>query len=156
MVIVDYKDNIKKCEFFIVPKNGQLLLGMPHTAALNIISINIDSIEAGSTQKENSNTNIGDIKKPSIRQETHVKEICTNMDELLKITSNTNRSNNSTSINTLTNNFLSSPNMEIEKGKSIELMRNTQCLIMSLRALGGLKVHFHCSSSLIASPIMCH
>ena len=43
------------------------------------------------------------------------------MDEDLKITSNAKRSNSKTSINTLTNYFLSSPNMEIDKRKSIEL-----------------------------------
>ena len=34
MVIINYKDNKKKCEFFVVPRNGQALLGMPDTAAL--------------------------------------------------------------------------------------------------------------------------
>ena len=31
--IIDYKDNKKMCEFFVVPRNGQVLLGMPGTAA---------------------------------------------------------------------------------------------------------------------------
>ena len=62
MVIIDYKDNKRKCKFFIVPGNGQVLLGMPDTAALNIINVNIDSIEAASMWKENCNTNIGDAK----------------------------------------------------------------------------------------------
>ena len=76
---------------------------MPDTAALNIINVNIDSIVAASTWKENCNTNLGDTKKPDIRQETHVvKESCTNMDEDLKIAKKVNRSNNNTSINTLT------------------------------------------------------
>ena len=72
MVVIDYKDNKKKCEVFVVPRNSQALLGMPDTAALNIININIDSIEAASMQKENCNTNIDDTKKTNIRQETHV------------------------------------------------------------------------------------
>ena len=63
MVFIDYKDNKKKCEFFVVPRNGQVLLGMPDTVALKIINVNIDSIEAASTQKENYNTNISDAKK---------------------------------------------------------------------------------------------
>ena len=45
------------------------------------------------------------------------------MDEDLKITNNVNGSNNNTSINTLINYFLSSPNMEVDKRKSIELMQ---------------------------------
>ena len=49
MVIINYKDNKKKCDFFVVPRNGQALLGMPDTAACNI---NFDSIEAASMWKE--------------------------------------------------------------------------------------------------------
>ena len=45
-VIINHKDNKKKCEFFVVPRNGHTLLGMPDTAALNIINVNIDSIVA--------------------------------------------------------------------------------------------------------------
>ena len=52
MVIIDYNNNKKKCEFFAVPRNGQVLLGMPDTAALNIINLNINSIEGVSTGKE--------------------------------------------------------------------------------------------------------
>ena len=61
-VIIDYKDNKKKCEFFVVPENSQVLLGMPDTAALKIININIDPIQGASTWKENCNTNISDDK----------------------------------------------------------------------------------------------
>ena len=52
-----------------------------------------------------------------------VMESCTNMDEDLKIGNNGNRSSNNTSINTLTNYLLSSPNMEADKRKNIELMQ---------------------------------
>ena len=52
MVIIKHKDNKKKCEFFVVPRNGQVLLGIPDTASLNIINVNMDSIEAASMQKE--------------------------------------------------------------------------------------------------------
>ena len=45
---------------FVVPRNGQALLGMPDTVALKIININIDSIQAA---KEECNTNIGDDKE---------------------------------------------------------------------------------------------
>ena len=41
---------------FVVPRNGQVLLGMPHTAALKLISINIDSIQA---EVAECKTNIG-------------------------------------------------------------------------------------------------
>ena len=157
-VIINYKDNTKKCEFFVVPRNGQVLLGMPDIAALNMINVNIDSIEAANMQKENFNTNISDAEKPNAKQEIHgVKESCTNTDEELKNANNINGSNNNTNTNPLTNYFLSSPNIEVDRRKSIELTQKyTVCLIMCLMALGALKAHFHCSSSLIASPVKCH
>ena len=46
LVIINYKNNKKKCEYFVVPRNGQALLGMLDTAALNIINANVDAIEA--------------------------------------------------------------------------------------------------------------
>ena len=52
-----------------------------------------------------------------------VKESCTNVDEDLKIANNDNGPSSNTSINTLTNYFLSSPNIEVDKMKSIELMQ---------------------------------
>ena len=55
--------------FFVVPSNGQVLLDMADTAVLNIINVNIDSIEAANVQKENCNTNISDAKKPITKQE---------------------------------------------------------------------------------------
>ena len=59
---------------------------MLDTAALNIINVNIDSIEAAGTQNENCYTNINDAKTFNIKQETHgAKESCTNTDEDLKI-----------------------------------------------------------------------
>ena len=61
-VIIVYKNNRRKCEFFVVPGNGQALLGLPDTEALNMINLNIDSIEAENTQRENCNINIGDAK----------------------------------------------------------------------------------------------
>ena len=101
-----------------------MLLGNPDTAALKIINVNIDSIEAASIWKENCNPNIEDAKKSDTRQEAHVvEESCTNTDEDLKIANNDNGPSNNTSINTLTNYFLSSSNIEVDKRKSIELMQ---------------------------------
>ena len=51
-VIITYKNNRKKCEFFVVQGNGQALLGMPDTAALNTINVNIDSIETEGTERD--------------------------------------------------------------------------------------------------------
>ena len=71
MVIIAYKNNRRKCEFFVVSGNGQALLGMPDTTALNIINVNIDSIDAEGTQRENCNTNISNAKMSNAKQETH-------------------------------------------------------------------------------------
>ena len=120
MVTIDFKDNKKRCEFFVVPRNGQALLGMPDTAALQIINLNIDSIQA---MKEECNTNIhGDIES-NANQEAHGVEMsCRNMEADLKVDNNANGHYNSNNVNTLTNYFLSSPNVEADKGKSIELI----------------------------------
>ena len=50
-VIVDHKNNKKRCRFFVVLRNGQALLGMPDTDTLNAININIDSIAAKDVRK---------------------------------------------------------------------------------------------------------
>ena len=44
MVQIKFKNITKRCTFFVVPGNGQVLLGMPGTTALNLIILNIDSI----------------------------------------------------------------------------------------------------------------
>ena len=45
-VHIKFKNVKKRCIFFVVPRNGQALLGMPDMAALNIINLNINSIQA--------------------------------------------------------------------------------------------------------------
>ena len=103
---------------FVVPRNSQVLLRMADTAALKIININIDSIQA---TEEGCNTNIGYDKEPNIKQDMHVGvSSCTNMDADLKIDNNAN-GHSYTNVNTLTNYFLSSPNIKADKRKSSEL-----------------------------------
>ena len=98
-IIISYKINGRKCEFFVVPGNGQELLDMPDTAALNIINVNNDSIgaEAEGTQRENYNTNISNANSSNAKQETHGAKECYT--------------------NTIINYFLSSPNIEIDQKK---------------------------------------
>ena len=43
-VVIKFKNIKKRCVFFVVPGNSQMLLGMPDTAALKLININTDSI----------------------------------------------------------------------------------------------------------------
>ena len=86
MVIIAYKNNRMKCKFFVVAGHGQALLHMPDTAALNIINVNINSLETQGTQRENCNINISDAKISNAKQEMHgTKECCTNTDDGLKI-----------------------------------------------------------------------
>ena len=42
---IKFKNFKKRRVFFVVPGNSQALLGMPDPAVLNIININIDSIQ---------------------------------------------------------------------------------------------------------------
>ena len=46
VVHTKFKNIKKRCIFFVVPGNGQALLGMPDMAAPNIINLNIDSIQS--------------------------------------------------------------------------------------------------------------
>ena len=95
------------------------MLRMPDTAALKIININIDSIQA---VIEDCNTNVGDAKQSNATQGVHVVEkSCTNMDADSKVDNNVNCHNDITNVNTLTDYFLSSPNVEADKMKSIKL-----------------------------------
>ena len=67
-VHIKFKNVKKRCIFFFVPGNGHALIGMPDTAALNIINLNIDSIQAVTLECK---TNRG--------HETHTsRENCTN------------------------------------------------------------------------------
>ena len=103
MVTMRYKNNRKKCEFFVVLGNGQVLLGMPDTSAPNIINVNIASLEAEDAQRENCNINIDDAKISNAKQETHgTGECCTNTDGSFKSTNNNSGSADNTSANTLT------------------------------------------------------
>ena len=100
--------------------NVQVLLGMPDTAALKITDINIDSIHA---EKEECNANIGNMGESNTTQEVCVAEkICINMDADSKVNNKVNSHSNNTNQNTITNYFLSSPNVEADERKSIELM----------------------------------
>ena len=105
--------------FFVVPGNGQALLGMPDTAALELINVNIDSIQAEVTEHK---TNTGKMMKSNITQETQeVRKGCTNTDAESKIKHSTNCQNDQDNVYKVNNYFLSSPNVEADKRKSIEL-----------------------------------
>ena len=94
---------------------------MPDTAALELINVNIDYIWAEAAECK---TNTGDVKESNRTQETHVVEKgCANMDMDSKIKHSANGQNAKDNVNKVTNYFLSSPNVEADKRKSIEIMQ---------------------------------
>ena len=106
MATIKFKNFKKRCVFFVVPGNGQALLGIPDTAVINIINVNIDSI-----QKE-----IRDCKT-NRRQEMHADiEDCTNKDahSMAKQQGNSQQHQ----ANKLISYFYSSNNTDADKSKS--------------------------------------
>ena len=86
-----------------------------------------------------------------------VEMSCTNMDASSKVNNNTDGHNDKARTNTLINYFLSSPNVELDKRKSIEQCEeSTMHLIIFLMVLGASKAHFPCSSNLIANHSKYH
>ena len=80
---------------------------MPDTAALNIINVNIDSLQAEDTQRENCNTNIDDAKIFQCQAgNSWGRRYCTNTDGSFKNTNNNSGSADNTNANTLTTYFL--------------------------------------------------
>ena len=95
--------------FFVAPGNSQALLGMPDTAALKLININIDSIH----------TEVVECKG-NIEQEMHmVEKGCANTD--LKTKQGVNGQNGQNNANKTINYFFSSSNVEADKIKSSEI-----------------------------------
>ena len=99
--IIKFKNFKKECVFFIVPGNGQALLGLPDMAVLNIDSIQREIREC--------KTNRG--------QETHAKaEDCTNKNA--QSITKQDGSGQQHPTNKLINYFYSSNNVDADKSKS--------------------------------------
>ena len=115
MVIIKFKSIKKRCVFFVVPGNGQVLLGMPDTAALKLINISIDSIQAEMAEC-----------KTNIEQEMHVGEKgCANKDADSKTKQGANSQNGQNNANKSINYFFSLSNVDGDKRKSSEMMQRT-------------------------------
>ena len=98
---------------FVAPGNGQVLLRIPDTAALNIINFNIDSIQV---EVAECKTNRG--------QETHtVVEDCTNMDTGVITKQEASGQNNHQNSNKSINYFYSSNNIDADKRKGRTMMQ---------------------------------
>ena len=88
-VLVEHKNNKKKGKFFVVPGNGQALLGMPDTDALNIIKINVHSIGDEDTRDNKWCANMHTVWGSNQGQETdRAEKCCTKNDSISKSTKN--------------------------------------------------------------------
>ena len=113
MVVIKFKNIKKRCVFFVVPRNSQALLWMPDIAALKLINTNIDSIQ---TKIVECKTNRGNARESDLTQEIHAAgKGCTNMDADSKVKQSVNGQDCNNNVNTITNYFLSSPNVEADK-----------------------------------------
>ena len=113
-VLIKFRNLKKCCIIFVVPGNSQALVGMPDTAALNIINLNIDSIQAEIASC-----------KTNREQELHtMAEGCRNTDarEINKQDANgQNGQNISNNSNNSVNYFFSSSNIMAGKRQSSEM-----------------------------------
>ena len=107
-VVIKFKNIKKRCVFFVVPGNGQELLGIPDTVALKLINVNIDSIQMEVVEC-----------KTNIEQETHVVEKgCANVDADLKTKQDANGQNGQNNAIITINYLFSSSNVDADKRKS--------------------------------------
>ena len=112
-VIVKFKNVKKMMCVFVVPGNGQAMLGMPDTAALNIINLNMDSVWAEVAEC-----------KANITQEMHtVSKGCTNMATGGHTKQNANGQNGQTTTDKSINYFFSLDNVDADKRKSSAMMQ---------------------------------
>ena len=112
MVVIKFKNIKKRCVSFVVPGNGQALLGMPDTAALKLININIASIQVEIVEC-----------KANIEKESHEveKRLCKHGCRF-KIKQGANCQNGQNNANKTINYFFSSSNVDADKRKSRKLM----------------------------------
>ena len=133
----------KHCVFYVVPGNGQALLGMLDTAALNILNLNIDSIQAQVANCRTEN-----------RKHTKWWRAAQTQTQLESSNKNPRGQNQSTK---LINYFYSSKDSEADKRQSNDMTQKyITHIAMFLMALGASKAHFHYSLNLTASHTKHH
>ena len=121
-VTIEHNNNTKRCHFFLVLGNGQALLGMPDTDALQICNINIDSIGAEDARNTKNNINTDATQESNANQDRYIAvKCCANTTSISKSTNNRNRSTANTNTNTPAKYFLLCPKYETDKRKSAEL-----------------------------------
>ena len=117
-VTIEHKNNRKKSQFFVVPGNGQALLGMLDTEALQINNININSIDTEDAGNSEQNINTGTTQASNTKQETDgAMKCCENTDSISKSTNNSIKSMADTNENKPTITFFQVQAMTQTKGK---------------------------------------
>ena len=104
---------------FVVPGNGQALLGMPDTDRLQIFNINTVSIDAEDMEIGEWYINTSTAQESNTKQENGgAVKCCANIDSISKSTNNSMKSMVDTNSNKSTNYFLSGPNCDTDKMES--------------------------------------
>ena len=94
---------------------------MPDTAALKLININIDSIQA---EVAECKTNTDNMRKANIEWDMHaVEKGCANTDTAFKTKQGANGQNSHNNANQITNYFFASSDVDADKRKSNQLTR---------------------------------
>ena len=125
MVHIKFKNTKERCVFFLVPGNGQALLGMPDTAVLNIINLNIDSIQAvtlecKTNREQETHTSIKDCTNKSASGDKD----CKNNNAGVINKQNTNGQNNPSNQHMSINYFCSSNNVDADNRSSIAMTQS--------------------------------
>ena len=123
LVHIQFKDIKKRCVLLVVPGNGQALLGMPDMAVLNIINLNIDSIqvvtlECKTNREQETHTGIEDCTNKSTTEDKG----CKNNNMGVINTQNTNGHSDPSDQHMSFNYFYSLHNVDADKRSSIAMM----------------------------------
>ena len=124
VVQIKFKNMMKRCTFFVVPGNGQALLGIPDTVALNLINLNIDSIQTVATEcktikKQETHTGIVACTNTSTTRGEGAKNNRVNGDSKQNTNGHSHRGDKHISINY----FHLSNNIDADKRSSITMMQ---------------------------------
>ena len=122
---IQFKNVTKRYVFFVVPGNGQALLGMPDMAVLNIIKLNIDSIQAVTMECK---TNRGQETDTSIENCTNKNKTrqkgCKNSNTGIISKQDINGQSDPGNPNMSINYFYSSNNVDADKRSSSTMMQS--------------------------------
>ena len=121
---IKFKNIMKRCTFFVVPGNGQVLLGMPDAMVLNLINLNIDSIQTVAAEckinkKQETHTGIVACTNTSTTRGEGTKDNSMSRDNKQDTNGHSHPGDRHISINY----FHSSNNIDADKRSSIAMMQ---------------------------------